>query len=142
MRLNPNKCVFGVRSGKFLGFMISQRGIEANPEKIKAILDVKEPGRKKYITWIDVCAEAFKKLKDYMSKAHLLSKPEILQSLDTSWRIIIWAIALSEFDISYQPKPAEKGQAMANFISDFTYPVDIAYMPKNVVSLPSKAQKI
>ncbi|KAM2645264.1 hypothetical protein EV1_018825 [Malus domestica] len=42
IRLNPNKCAFGVGSGKFLGFMISQRGIEANPEKIKAILDMKE----------------------------------------------------------------------------------------------------
>ena len=31
MRLNPSKCVFGVVSGKFLGFMVSQRGIEANP---------------------------------------------------------------------------------------------------------------
>ncbi|KAB2629003.1 hypothetical protein D8674_033798 [Pyrus ussuriensis x Pyrus communis] len=43
MRLNPNKCAFGVGSEKFLGFMISQRGIEANPEKIKAIMDMKEP---------------------------------------------------------------------------------------------------
>ena len=34
MRLNPTKCAFGVSSGKFLGFIISQRGIEANPEKI------------------------------------------------------------------------------------------------------------
>ncbi|KAM1310740.1 hypothetical protein ACFX2H_007257 [Malus domestica] len=43
MRLNPNKCAFGVGSGKFLGFMISQRGIKVNPEKIKAIIDMKEP---------------------------------------------------------------------------------------------------
>ena len=41
MKLNPNKCAFGVASGKFLGFMISHKGIEANPEKIKAILDMK-----------------------------------------------------------------------------------------------------
>ena len=34
MKLNPSKCVFGVVSGKFLGFMISQRGIELNPEKV------------------------------------------------------------------------------------------------------------
>ena len=34
MRLNPSKCVFGVASGKFLGFMVSQRGIEVNPEKV------------------------------------------------------------------------------------------------------------
>ncbi|KAM2208241.1 hypothetical protein ACFXTI_024274 [Malus domestica] len=246
------------RLGKFLGFMISQRGIKDNPEKIKAILDMKEPvtskdiqrltgkvaaltrliskatdryasffkalkGSKKYITWTDECAEAFKNLKDYMSKAHLLSKPEvgdtliiylsvsasavssvlirkdgnverpvyygskalqdaetrysnikklaltlvmstrklrpyfqvhsiivhtnhhlrqILQSPDTSWRMIKWAIALGEFDISYQPKPAENGQAVADFIADFTYPVDIVSTPKEVVSLPSEAQKI
>ena len=41
MKLNPNKCAFGVASGKFLGFMGSHKGIEANPEKIKAILDMK-----------------------------------------------------------------------------------------------------
>ncbi|KAI5317633.1 hypothetical protein L3X38_037340 [Prunus dulcis] len=43
MRLNPTKCAFGVSSGKFLGFMSSQRGIEANPEKIKAIIDMEKP---------------------------------------------------------------------------------------------------
>ncbi|KAM1551787.1 hypothetical protein ACFX10_043872 [Malus domestica] len=43
IRLNPNKCAFGIGSAKFLGFMISQRGIEANPKKIKAILNMKEP---------------------------------------------------------------------------------------------------
>ena len=43
MKLNPSKCTFGVASGKFLGFMVSHRGIEANPEKIKAILDMKSP---------------------------------------------------------------------------------------------------
>ena len=39
MKLNPSKCVFGVTAGKFLGFMVSQRGIEVNPEKVQAILD-------------------------------------------------------------------------------------------------------
>ena len=42
MKLNPSKCAFGVLSGKFLGFIVSQRGIEANPDKIQAILN-KEP---------------------------------------------------------------------------------------------------
>ena len=37
MMLNPTKCVFGVPAGKLLGFLVSNRGIEANPEKIKAI---------------------------------------------------------------------------------------------------------
>ncbi|KAM1243450.1 hypothetical protein ACFX2G_035701 [Malus domestica] len=116
MRLNPNKCTFGVSSSKFLSFMISQQGIEANPENIKAIIDMKEPetskdiqsltskvaaltrfiskvtdrcapffkalkGSKKYITWTDECAEAFKNLKEYMSKAPMLSKPEVSDTL-------------------------------------------------------------
>ena len=43
MKLNPSKCTFGVSSGKFLGFMVSQRGIEANPNKIRAILEMQPP---------------------------------------------------------------------------------------------------
>jgi hypothetical protein len=43
MKLNLAKCVFGVSSGKFLGFMVSQRGIEANPHKIKAVLEMQPP---------------------------------------------------------------------------------------------------
>ena len=43
MRLNPSKSVFGVASGKFLGFIVSQRGIKANPEKVRAIIDMASP---------------------------------------------------------------------------------------------------
>ncbi|KAL0411838.1 UNVERIFIED_CONTAM: Pro-Pol polyprotein [Sesamum latifolium] len=43
LKLNPEKCAFGVQEGRFLGFMVTQRGIEANPSKIKAILDIKAP---------------------------------------------------------------------------------------------------
>jgi hypothetical protein len=42
-KLNPNKCVFDVPSGKLLGFIISHRGIEANPEKISTITKMKAP---------------------------------------------------------------------------------------------------
>ena len=41
MKLNPSKYTFGVSSGKFLGFMVSHWGIEENPDKIQAILDMK-----------------------------------------------------------------------------------------------------
>ena len=50
MKLNPNKCAFGVSSGKFLGFMVSHRGIEANPDKIQAILDMKPPQNVKEVS--------------------------------------------------------------------------------------------
>ena len=43
MKLNPAKCVFVVASGKFLGFLVSQQGIKANPDKMKAIIKVKSP---------------------------------------------------------------------------------------------------
>ena len=43
LRLNPEKCVFGVPSGKLLGFLVSHRGIEANQEKVKAIEDMSPP---------------------------------------------------------------------------------------------------
>ena len=40
MKLNPGKCAFGVTAGKFLGFMVSQKGIEANLNKIRAIMEM------------------------------------------------------------------------------------------------------
>ena len=43
IKLNPNKCAFGVTAGKFLGFMVSQRGIKVNPEKIRAIIELEPP---------------------------------------------------------------------------------------------------
>ncbi|XP_021822806.1 uncharacterized protein LOC110764201 [Prunus avium] len=236
MRLNPTKCAFGVSSGRFLGFMISQRGIEANPDKIKAIIDMKVPktqkniqsltgrvatlthfiskatdrcapffkalkGGKHHIKWTAECDKAFQDLKDYMGRALLLSKPlpgEILslylsvsntivssvliripektelpifyvskalqgaesryppleqlalalvvsarrlrpyfqahtiivltnqplrpvfQKTETSGRLVKWAIESGEFDVQFKPRPAEKGQAVADFIAELT----------------------
>ena len=40
MKLNPTKCVFGVLAEKFLGFVVNNRGIEANPDKIRVMLDM------------------------------------------------------------------------------------------------------
>ena len=49
MKLNPLKCAFGVAFGKFLGFMVNQRGIEANLEKIQALLDMRSPSKTKEV---------------------------------------------------------------------------------------------
>ena len=43
LKLNPSKCIFVMPSGKFLGFMVSQRDIKANPVKIKAIIEMSPP---------------------------------------------------------------------------------------------------
>ena len=43
MKLNPSKCVFGMASGKCLSFMVSQCGVEANPDKVRAIMEMASP---------------------------------------------------------------------------------------------------
>jgi hypothetical protein len=49
MILNPKKCVFGVLSGKLLGYMVSSRGIDANPKKVEAIEKLQSPRIRKEI---------------------------------------------------------------------------------------------
>ncbi|KAJ9697179.1 hypothetical protein PVL29_009102 [Vitis rotundifolia] len=78
LRLNPKKCMFGVTSGKLLGHMVSERGIEVDPDKIKAILDMPTPktekeirgflGRLQYISRFiarltDICEPIFRLLR-------------------------------------------------------------------------------
>ncbi|XP_074325323.1 uncharacterized protein LOC141662425 [Apium graveolens] len=92
MMLNPAKCAFGVGSRKFLGHMVSKRGIEVNPDKIKAILDMEPPRSIKDVQKLmgriaalgrfisksgdkSESQEAFEQLKKYMNEASLLAKP-------------------------------------------------------------------
>jgi hypothetical protein len=49
LKLNPSKCTFGVASGKLLGFIVSRRGIEVDPAKIRAILGMPPPRTEKEI---------------------------------------------------------------------------------------------
>ena len=55
LKLNPEKCVFGVPSGMLLGFFVLQRGIEANPDKIKAIEQIEAPKRIKDVCRLSGC---------------------------------------------------------------------------------------
>ena len=94
MKLNPSKCVFGVASGKFLGFMVSQRGIKANSEKVQAVINMVSPRTVKEVqkltrriaalnrffktlkrdfAWTDECEVVFQELKRYLSNPPLLS---------------------------------------------------------------------
>nr|KYP53227.1 Retrovirus-related Pol polyprotein from transposon 17.6 [Cajanus cajan] len=83
MRLNPEKCVFGVSGGKFLGFMLSSRGIEANLDKWQAILDMKSPAKHilfllkktERVKWAQECEESFRQFKERLSTPPILSKP-------------------------------------------------------------------
>ncbi|XP_024026659.1 uncharacterized protein K02A2.6-like [Morus notabilis] len=236
MKLNPQKCAFGVGSGKFLGFMVSNRRIEANPEKIKALQDMRSPTKpkevqrltgcvatlnrfiskatdkcvpffdalrgNKHFEWTPQCEEAFQKLKEHLDKPPILSKPnndeelslyisvsqhavssvlikeegkvqlpiyyvskrllvaesrysemerlaialmiasrklrhyfqshtirvltnhplrQALQKPETSGRLLKWSVELSQFDIKYMPRTAIKGQALADFLAEFSH---------------------
>ena len=46
-KLNPSKCAFGVSAGKFLGFMVNQRGIEVSPNQVKTVMETPLPRNKK-----------------------------------------------------------------------------------------------
>ena len=104
MKLNPSKCAFGVSSGKFLGFIVSQRGIKANPEKVRAILEMRSPRTTKEVQSLtgrvaalnrfvskatDKCLPFFKTLKKafawtdeceaaFQELKHYLSNPPLL----------------------------------------------------------------
>jgi hypothetical protein len=60
-KLNPTMCIFGVPSGKLLGFIISNRGIEANPVKIMAITDMEAPATIKDVQKLTGCMAALNK---------------------------------------------------------------------------------
>ncbi|PKA54365.1 RNA-directed DNA polymerase like [Apostasia shenzhenica] len=65
LKLNPFKCTFGAASGKFLGYLVSARGIEANPDKISTILSMPSP---KTVKEIQKLAEQINSLGRFISK--------------------------------------------------------------------------
>ena len=66
MKLNPGKCAFEVTAGKFLGFMVSQRGIEANSDKFRAIMEMALPRNVKEVQSLN---EKIAALNRFMSRA-------------------------------------------------------------------------
>lgn len=128
MKLNPQKCVFGVESGKFLGFMVNHRGIEANPAKIKALLDMKSPTSVKQVQSLtgriaalnrfvskslDRCKEFFKAIKGrgkdflwtpeceeaFLKIKEQLGNPPILAKPEDGETLILY-LAVSEYSVS------------------------------------------
>ncbi|XP_027103143.2 uncharacterized protein [Coffea arabica] len=102
MRLNPKKCTFGVKSGKFLGYMISKEGVRANPDKIKAIMDMAPPRNIKEVQRLTGRMAA---LNRFLSKSAVRGSP-------------FFKALKGEYDLGYQPRTAIKAQVLADFIAD------------------------
>ncbi|XP_055830943.1 uncharacterized protein LOC129899973 [Solanum dulcamara] len=82
LKLNPAKCAFGVPAGKLLGFIVSRRGIELDPSKIKSIQELPPPKTKKELLkkdaltkWTEECQTAFEAIKSYLSNPPVLVPP-------------------------------------------------------------------
>nr|XP_029145858.1 uncharacterized protein LOC114924745 [Arachis hypogaea] len=229
MRLNPTKYAFGMEAGKFLGFMITQRGVEANPEKCrpKNLKDIQKlTGQLTALSrflgasaqraipffklmkkgtpfkWETECEEAFQHFKRVLAEPPILAKPQtretlylylsiteeaiaaalvrenekkeqkpiyfiskvlqdtearysrlekqafallsasrwlqqyfqahpitvrtdqavkqVLQKPDLAGRMLAWSIALSQFQIRFEPRNAIKAQALTDFIAEMT----------------------
>ena len=125
MKLNPAKCAFGVSTGKFLGFIVNNRGIEGNPDKIKVVFDMPPPSNIKEVQRLtgriatlsrfvskasDKCQPFFQVLKkSFQWDAHCekaftalktyLSSPPILVS-PSEGELLTLYLAISDFSTS------------------------------------------
>src|SRR5579883_2025409 len=84
VKLNPEKCVFGVPKGKLLGFVVSERGIEANKEKITAITSMGPIGNLKGVQRLTGCFVALSRFISRLGERgmplyKLLKKPDCFQ---------------------------------------------------------------
>ena len=86
MKLNPEKCTFGVQKGKILGCIVSAKGIDPNPDKVQAILNMKVP---KNIKDIQKLTGRLAALNRFISKSVEQSLP-IFEALKGTKRDFTW----------------------------------------------------
>ncbi|XP_070050836.1 uncharacterized protein [Nicotiana tomentosiformis] len=147
LKVNPAKCDFGVLAGKLLGFIISHRGIELDPSKVKAIQDLPPPknkkdvmsflGRLNYISrFIAQSTVISQKLRHYFCAytTYLISRMDplkyIFQKPMPTGKLAKWQILLSEFNIVYITQKAVKRQALTDHLAE--NPVDGEYEPLKI----------
>ncbi|XP_052204113.1 uncharacterized protein LOC127809393 [Diospyros lotus] len=130
MKLNPAKCAFRVTAGKFLGFMVHYRGIEANPLKIKSILEMPPPHKE--------CQEAFEQLKQCLVSPPVLAKPQPGESL------YIYLAASDEAVSSILVREEDKVRKPVYYVSKRLAGAEICYTPteKLAYALVIFAQKL
>nr|XP_023900782.1 uncharacterized protein LOC112012635 [Quercus suber] len=143
MKLNPAKCVFGVASGKFLGFMVSQKGIETNPEKVQAILNMASPKTVKEVQKLtgriaalnrfvsratDKCLPFFKTLKQafewtneceaaFQELKHYLSNPPLLSSSKEGENLYLYLAVSSTAVSATLIREEDRKQLLVYYIS-------------------------
>ncbi|XP_048605052.1 uncharacterized protein LOC125582405 [Brassica napus] len=132
MKLNPAKCTFGVTSGEFLGYIVTQRGIEANPKQISAILDLPSPKNSREVQRLTgsiaalnrfILRSTYKCLPFYellRGNKRFVWDEKCEENTNQSERLTKWAMELSEHDIVYKNHTAAKSQVLAEFLIELT----------------------
>ncbi|XP_075515810.1 uncharacterized protein LOC142550620 [Primulina tabacum] len=129
IRLNPTKCIFGVKSGKFLGLVVTDRGIEVNSEKVKAVLDMSSP---------QSIREAFRDLKSHLAELPVLVKLEPEEKLFVYLSTTEYAVSLVLIrEEGYDQKPVY-------YVSHALIGAELRYseVEKIVISLIMTARKL
>ncbi|XP_061352377.1 uncharacterized protein LOC133297279 [Gastrolobium bilobum] len=143
MRLNPSKCAFGVPAGKFLGFMLTERGIEVNSDKCKAVIEMRSPQTIKEVQqltgsllkkgttfrWSDECEKAFQEFKRALSCPLVLAKPDEGEMLYLY--LVVGAEAISAALI----KESKERQKPVYFISKVIQGAELGYQQVEKVAL-------
>ena len=80
LRLNASKCSFGVGSGKFLGYMVTHRGIEVNPDQIKAVNNLQPPRNPKEVQKLTGMMAALNRFISRDRKSTRLNSSHVLRS--------------------------------------------------------------
>ena len=113
MKLNPAKCTFGVPAGKLLGYIVSERGIEANPEKINAIMSLQKPASIKDIQRLTGCVASLSRFISQLGEKaiplyRLLRKTEkFIWDAEADEALEELKKQLSQAPILAAPKPKE-----------------------------------
>ena len=170
MKLNPSKCAFGVSAGKFLGFIVNNRGIEANPDKIKVVLNMSSPSNIKEVQRLtgriaalsrfvsrasDKCQPFFQVLKKaFQWDAHCeeafaaletyLSSPPILVS-PYEGKLLTLYLAISDFSTSaVLIRDKDRVQHLVYYCSRALRGVEERYqkMEKLILALVTTARKL
>ncbi|XP_072054745.1 uncharacterized protein [Arachis hypogaea] len=133
MRLNPEKCAFGVQGGKFLGFILTSRETDKDQQPVYFVSKSLQNAELRYPRLEKVALAlvfSSRHLRPYFQSHTIIVRTgqplrQVLSKPKLAGRLIKWAIELSEFDIQYQPRGSIKSQHLVDFIAELTEPCPV-----------------
>ncbi|GAU47361.1 hypothetical protein TSUD_403640 [Trifolium subterraneum] len=140
MRFNPEKCTFGVKAGKFLGFYLTERRIEANPDKCRAFFDYPTPKSKKSIQTLNGMLTSMARFTEECEGAlqyhkRALSEPPVLTRPTEGEKLYLYLIVASEAIIAVLIRETEQGQKPVYFVSRALQGLELRYLQIEKIAL-------